>query len=165
MDRRARRTSPDRPTSLDVSDLDLLAHWMDTVFRIPGLNVRVGLDPLIGLIPGVGDTISSFISLYLLTAASRHGVPRIMLLRMAVNILLDVTIGALPLVGDLFDVYWKSNTRNMGLLRRYLNATPVEQRRRRTGDWMFVGGIALLVLATLLGSLVLIGWVIAAIVA
>jgi hypothetical protein len=150
-------TSDPSPEKM-VPELELLAQWMDSAFRIPGLGVRVGLDPLIGLIPGLGDALSSFISLYLVASANRLGLPRITLLRMTLNLLLDVTIGSLPLVGDVFDVYWKANMRNMQLLRRHLAAAPAERRRSQWSDWLFVAGIALLVLGTLAGSLALIAW-------
>ena len=97
--------------------LDDLARYLDGLFRIPGTNWRFGLDSLIGLIPNVGDTLTLFPSLYILLAAVRHGVPKITLLRMAFNIGLDYVVGMIPFLGDAFDFVWKSNTRNMDLIR------------------------------------------------
>ena len=82
---------------------------MDDIIRIPGVGVRVGLDPIIGLIPGVGDVTTVVISVVILIGAAYAGVPKITLFRMGLNVALDVTIGALPIIGDVFDVWWKSN--------------------------------------------------------
>jgi hypothetical protein len=134
-------------------ELELLALWMDGVFRIPGVGIRFGLDSLIGLLPGVGDALTSIVSLYILSAASRFGIPRVTLARMAMNIAIDWMIGSVPLLGDVFDVYWKSNQRNVALLRRHVMAAPVEERRARTGDWLFVGGLIVALLVILTGCL------------
>lgn len=133
--------------------LELLAHWMDTVFEVPALGVRFGLDAIIGLIPGLGDLITSLISLYILAAARRYGVPRATLMRMATNIAIDSVAGAVPLVGDVFDVFWKANKKNVALLRRHVYATPVEQRSARRKDTLFVAAIivGLLLLMAVIG--------------
>ena len=130
---------------------------MDTVFRIPGLNWRFGLDPLLGLIPVVGDTLSSFVSLYILAIASRQGVSRITLARMALNIAVDWLLGAVPFVGDVFDVWWKGNQRNVRLLRGRMAATG-PKRRATLGDWLFVVGIITLLLLLLVDCLWLVWW-------
>jgi hypothetical protein len=131
LDRRApvRRLEP---------QLELLAYWMDTAFRVPGLGIRFGFDAIIGLIPGLGDLITSLISLYILAAARRYGVPRPTLMRMAFNIGVDSVVGSIPLLGDAFDVYWKANVMNVALLRRHVLATPEEQRSARRKDTLFI---------------------------
>lgn len=144
-------------------ELELLARWMDSVFRIPGVGIRFGLDALVGLLPGVGDALTSLVSLYILTAASRFGIPRVTLARMALNIAIDWMVGSVPLLGDLFDVYWKSNQRNVALLRRHVMAAPVEERRARAGDWLFVGGLISALLAVLAGCLVAVYGILAAV--
>ncbi len=116
---------------------------MDTKFRIPGLGWRFGLDAIVGLLPGVGDFATAAVSLYVLIVASGYGVPRITLARMALNIAIDYLVGSLPLVGDLFDVWWKANLRNVRLLQRALDAGP-RTRRRAAADWLFVAAILLL---------------------
>jgi hypothetical protein len=143
--------------------LELLARLMDSAFHIPGLGIRFGLDALIGLIPGFGDTATSLISLYILNAANRYGVPRVMLARMALNIAIDFVVGSIPFVGDIFDVYWKANQKNVALLRRYTQATPTEERRARSSDWLFVAGLSVLLILLLAGcvalALSLITWI------
>ena len=107
----ALETSPGPRSRSTTPDLDALARLMDGEFRIPGLNIRFGLDAIIGLIPGFGDIVATLVSLYVLAAAQRHGVPRITTLRMGLNIGIDAIIGAIPIVGDLFDLAWKANER------------------------------------------------------
>jgi hypothetical protein len=143
--------------------LEAIAHWTDTVFRIPGLNIRFGLDAILGLIPGVGDIFTSLASLYILSAANRYSVPRITLARMATNIVLDTLIGALPLVGDLFDAYWKSNQRNVELLRRHLAAGPGAEKSLRRRDTAFVFAVvvalALLMVAAAVTTFWILSWI------
>ena len=91
---------------------------MDDLFRVPVLGWRFGLDALIGLIPGLGDTSTALVSFYILAAAVRHGVPKITILRMGMNIGIDYLLGSLPVVGDVADAWWKSNQKNVALLRR-----------------------------------------------
>lgn len=135
-------------------DLELLAHWLDSVFQIPGLNIRFGLDVLLGLIPGLGDTATSFVSLYILQAATKAGVPRVTVARMALNIALDYVVGIVPVIGDLFDVYWKANNRNVALLKRHAQATPAQERRLEWSDRLFVYGLMALLVLVLIGSII-----------
>ena len=94
---------------------------MDSAVRIPGTQYRVGLDSLIGLLPGVGDAATGLLGAYIVSEAARLGVPRRTLLRMTGNLVLDFLIGAVPLVGDFFDVAWKANLRNADLLESHLD--------------------------------------------
>ncbi|HEU4766133.1 MAG TPA: DUF4112 domain-containing protein, partial [Pyrinomonadaceae bacterium] len=96
---------------------------------------------LIGLIPGFGDTATSLVSFYILAAAVRYRVPKITLLRMGLNIGLDYAVGSLPLVGDFLDAWWKSNQRNLDLLKQRATVSADEARAGRASDWLFVGGI------------------------
>ena len=116
---------------------------MDDMFRVPILGSRVGLDPLLGLIPGLGDTITSLVSFYILVAAVRYRVSKITLLRMGVNIAIDYVVGSLPVVGDVADAWWKSNRMNLDLLRKRATVSAAEARSGRASDWLFVGGIIL----------------------
>ncbi|HEX6045725.1 MAG TPA: DUF4112 domain-containing protein [Pyrinomonadaceae bacterium] len=121
--------------------LDDLAWLMDDMFRVPVLGWRFGLDALIGLIPGFGDTATSLVSFYILAAAVRHRVPKVTLLRMGLNIGIDYVVGSLPLVGDVLDAWWKSNHKNLDLLKRRATVSAEEARAGSASDWLFVGGI------------------------
>jgi hypothetical protein len=128
---------------------------MDEVFRVPVLGWRFGLDALLGLIPGLGDTGTSLVSFYILAAAVRYRVPKITLLRMGLNIAFDYVIGSLPLVGDVADAWWKSNRMNLELLRKRATVSADEARSGRASDWLFVGGIMLVLTFLALGSFAL----------
>ncbi len=138
---------------------------MDSLFEIPGLRLRVGIDAILGLLPGVGDTASAFASVYLLNAATNFGVSRVTIARMTLNIVVDLVMGAIPIVGDLFDVYWKANRRNVELLRRHLSASPVNERKLRRNDGLFVAGMIGLIISILIASITgayfILGWVFA----
>lgn len=121
--------------------LERLSWLMDDLFRVPVLGSRFGLDAVIGLIPGLGDTATSLVSFYILVAAVRYRVPKITLLRMGLNIAFDYVLGSLPVVGDLADAWWKSNHMNVELLRRRATVSGEEARSARMSDWIFVGGI------------------------
>ncbi len=101
--------------------LQKLTELMDTAFVIPGTTIRYGLDPILGLIPGVGDTLTLAISLYIYSSAGRAGVPRRKRMQMLWNVFVDWLIGLVPLVGDLFDVSFKANSRNMRIIMDYAN--------------------------------------------
>ena len=141
------------PNERDPDDLELLAHWQDAVFEIPGLRWRFGLDAILGLIPGLGDAVSAFASVYILRTATSFGVSRATMARMTLNIVLDLVVGALPFVGDLFDVYWKANKRNVALLRRHFDATPAAERKLVRADRLFVLGMIVLICLIFIASL------------
>jgi hypothetical protein len=141
-------------------DVEVLARWMDSVFVIPGTGIRFGLDALVGLIPGLGDTLTSFVSLYILKVASLRGVPRVVLARMALNIAIDYLLGTVPVVGDAFDIYWKANLKNVELLRRHSLAGPSSAHRANWGDWLFVAGLMALLVALLVGCITIAYWIV-----
>jgi hypothetical protein len=111
----ARRAALDR--------LDLLATVFDTAFILPGTSVRFGVESLLRLVPGIGDAMASVLSCYLLYEAHRLGVPKLLFARMLGNVLLEGTIGAVPLAGDAFDIFFRANRRNVALLRRHFAQT------------------------------------------
>lgn len=121
--------------------LERLSWLMDDLFRVPVLGWRFGLDALVGLIPGFGDTATSLVSFYILVSAVRYRVPKITLLRMGLNIAIDYLVGSLPVVGDVADAWWKSNHMNIDLLRKRATVSGEEARSARMSDWIFVGGI------------------------
>ncbi len=112
----------------------LIAKWMDDVFVIPGTNIRFGIDPLIGLLPGMGDSSGAIISALLIFRGARAGLPRIVLLRMALNVLVNTAVGALPVVGDIFSVWFKSNRLNYELWQRHADNAQAAHGK----DWLFV---------------------------
>lgn len=97
-----------------------LTRVLDQAFQVPGTSFRVGLDSLIGLIPGVGDAATAIVSGWIIREAKQAGAPRSVLLRMTANVAIDLVAGSIPLVGDAFDFYWKSNVRNLQLLEKHL---------------------------------------------
>jgi hypothetical protein len=107
-----------------IARIDALATLLDTAFLIPGTNIRFGLDALIGLVPGVGDAITTLMSLYIVREARALGVPRVLIARMLANVAIDGVVGAIPLVGDVFDVAWRANRRNIALLQKHLASEP-----------------------------------------
>lgn len=133
-------------------NLERLSWLMDDIFRIPVVGWRIGLDALLGLIPGVGDTATTLASLYILTSAVRYRVPKITLLRMGLNLGIDYALGSLPLVGDFFDAWWKSNQKNVELLRRRATVSAGEARKGRISDWLFVGLIIVLLVTLAIGA-------------
>ena len=141
-----------------ATGLEILAWLMDRAFRVPGTNVRVGLDAILGLLPIGGDFLTGLVQVGLvLVAIERYRVPRAVAARMAANVLLDTALGSLPLVGDVFDVFFKANTRNIRLLHK-VQQDPSPRRIRSTWESIaYLVGIAVILLIPLV--LVLIGFV------
>jgi hypothetical protein len=106
----------------------ILALLLDEAIRVPGTNIRFGVDPIVGLIPGLGDVLGGVASAYIILEAARAGAPASVLVRMTMNVGVDTVVGSLPVIGDLFDFAWKSNARNVRLLTRHVES-PVETRR------------------------------------
>lgn len=137
----------------DVAALRQLSRLMDSAFEIPGLKVRFGIDAILGLIPGLGDLASSAVALLILKAAAQNGVPRVAIARMGFNLMVDWLVGSIPFLGDVFDIYWKSNVKNVELLQRHLDASVAVKRSARRGDWFFFAALVALLFAALVGSL------------
>ena len=140
------------------SELEPLFRWlaliMDNFLRVPGTKFRFGLDPLMGLLPGVGDTGSAIISALALIAAARRGLPKILLARMSLNILINEIVGIIPIAGDAFSFWFKSNARNYDLLKRH-TAAP---RRSTKSDWIFVALVLTALALILVVSLAVSFW-------
>lgn len=111
-----------------VRQLSRLARLMDSAISIPGTSVRIGVDPLIGLIPGLGDFVGALISGYIVLAAAKLGVSRLVLGRMFLNLVIDQLAGTIPLLGDFFDVGWKANIRNVALLEDAMSRRALDVR-------------------------------------
>lgn len=115
-----------------IARIDALATLLDTAFVIPGTNIRFGLDALIGLLPGLGDIITTALSLFIVREARALGAPRWLVARMLVNVAVDGVVGAVPLMGDAFDVAFRANRRNMALFQKHFAREP---RAMRRADW------------------------------
>ena len=114
-----------------------LQRLLDDAFRVPGTSITFGWDPLIGLVPWVGDVLTAVFSCAIILQAHHTRVPRVVQLRMVMNVAIDVIVGVLPVVGDVADVFWKSNAKNFALLERHA----AEPQPAGTGDWLFVIGM------------------------
>ena len=123
-----------------------LTRLLDSAARVPGTSFRFGLDPVLGLIPGLGDVAGAALSGYVVILASRLGAPKSVIVRMLGNVAIDTVAGAMPVVGDLFDAGWKSNTRNLALLERHVGLPPTERAASRAVVWLTVAALAVLAL-------------------
>lgn len=120
-------------TPRGLKNIDYLARLMDAQFRVPGTNFRFGLDALIGLIPGGGDLSTFAVSGYMLWVMAKNGASGYVLARMILNVLLDTVIGSIPIIGDLFDMVYKSNMRNMRLMQQHY-----QEGRHRGSAWKVI---------------------------
>ena len=132
--RSSQRTDSSRNAAFDyeaeLAALDGLADWLDSKFEIPGTGIRFGLDPIFGLLPGIGDTLSAIPAGHIILTAHRLGASPSVLLRMLSNVAIDVVIGFVPMLGDLLDLSFKANRRNVALLREHL-AMPAQPEPRQ----------------------------------
>ena len=139
------------PEATTDEHLNLIATWLDDRFEIPGTRIRFGLDAIIGWIPGIGDAIAAAASLFIVYTAWRRGVARITVLRMMLNLAVEDTLGAVPIIGDVAHVAWKANRRNYNLLIRDRG----NSRARTWQDWVFVIITCLIMLVLMIAPLVL----------
>ena len=152
-----------RPTSSpSLQTARRLAYWLDAGIRIPGTSLSFGLDPIIGLIPGFGDAAGAVLAGWIFVTAIRLGASRATLIRIAANVALDAGLGALPLLGDIFDFAWKANLRNVALLERHLAAPTRAERADRWFVWLVTSGVLATVLALLVLGILLTRWVLRA---
>jgi hypothetical protein len=155
---------PPDPRTAPIELLDLVSFLMDRCVTLPGTQVRVGLNALLLLLPVIGDILPGLVSLGILAVGLHHyRVPRIVAARMVFNSLLDISVGWIPVVGDLFDVYFKADTRNVRLLQEYAGRT--DQKPRPTWrHWAFVLGllglVGLVLVLLVLGILALGHWMV-----
>ncbi|HET7646043.1 MAG TPA: DUF4112 domain-containing protein [Candidatus Limnocylindria bacterium] len=151
------RDPTDTPRSRELAEVEALAWLLDNSIAVPGTGGRrFGIDALIGFIPVAGDLASGLIGLFVVWRGARLGLPRIAVVRMLANAGIDILVGSIPVLGDAFDLWFKANTRNLAIMRRYL-AQPSASTR---DDWLMVGAFAGIVVAVVLG----IGWLLASVV-
>jgi hypothetical protein len=132
---------------------------LDEAFRVPGTRIRFGWDALAGLVPWAGDVLTALMGVAMLIAAHRMRVPGIIQVRMLFNLAIDLVIGLVPFAGDLADVFWKANTKNMLLLERHA-ASPMPAT---AGDWWYVAGMTAVVFSMAALPLLLVYWLVSAV--
>ena len=142
------------PDPARVERLRRLAVLLDDSIPVPGTRYRIGIESIFGLLPGVGDLAGGAFSLYILLQAARMGVPRPLLLRMATNLAVDVVVGAVPVLGDLFDAGFKANMRNLALLERHVDRPVASTRSSRR----FAMLLAVLVGCCAVGAIAVLVW-------
>ncbi len=138
-----------------MRSLRSLKRLLDEQFRVPGTTVRFGWDALIGLVPWAGDAATALFSCAIIVQAHRMRVPQVVQLRMLINVAIDLLVGAVPVVGDVADVFWKSNSKNFALLERHA----AELRTTSAADWLFVVAVVAAVVAVALVPLFMMYWV------
>ena len=155
-------SSPNTPSPSHITSLRRLrriSHLLDNAIPIPGTKYRIGLDPILGLIPGGGDLISSIFAGYVVFKSAQMGVPQETLVKMAANIVFDTVAGTVPVAGDLLDVAWKANVKNIELLDAHLGSPEPGKK----ADWLFVAalllGLMLIVGGVIFLSVMLFAWV------
>ncbi|MBI4527588.1 MAG: DUF4112 domain-containing protein [Deltaproteobacteria bacterium] len=148
------------PRSSDTNRLlfaRFLADLLDQRFTIPGTSIRIGLDPILGLIPGIGDALANIAGSAILIIAAQLNLPKVVLIRMGLNVACNALFGAIPVFGDVFSIWFRSNAKNAELLERYAGN---EARRAGLSEWLFVAGIISAVVLIVLGIIVGIVWLI-----
>jgi len=138
----------------DNESLDLLSHILDDFLKIPGTSIRFGLDGIIGLIPGIGDLIGGIASCIIIAAAWMRGVPYVTIARMVANVGIEVAVGSVPVLGDMFDIAWRANRRNYALLAGSLT----NPRKHTIQSWIFLIGLCLLLAVLTLLPMLLLAW-------
>jgi hypothetical protein len=136
-------------------NLDVLSKVLDTCFRIPGTPIRFGLDGIVGFIPGVGDLLGGLASCIIVLAAYFRGVPMITIARMVANLGVEVVVGLVPVLGNLFDIGWRANRRNYHLLEESL----ISGKRDTAKDWVFMGLLALGLVTMAMIPFLLLVWI------
>ena len=155
--RLSQETSPPDPQrEALLATAEFLAKILDTTVRVPGTRIYLGLDPLLGLIPGIGDMLANLIGTVILILAARLQVPRIVVARMSLNLLINGTIGTIPILGDLFSIWFRSHARNAVLLRE----AATKPHRSNQGDWLYVTGIIGGTIVLLLLFIGLVSWIV-----
>jgi Domain of unknown function (DUF4112) len=147
----------DSPPSQKVLFARFLAELLDQRFTIPGTSIRIGLDPILGLIPGIGDGLANIAGSAILLIATQYRLPKIVILRMGLNVALNAMIGTVPIFGDIFSIWFRSNVKNAQLLERYVSA---EGQASTFGNWLFVSAVIIGIVLLLIGTFVATVWLI-----
>ena len=151
---RLRQLTPGQERRLEA--LRAVSRLLDSAFVVPGTSYRIGLDPIVGLVPWVGDLVTPLFTIAMLWQARDLGLPRVVQIRMLINAGVDALVGMIPLAGDLFDFAWKANDMNLALLERHAS----EERHASATDWLFVVGVTVALVVIAAVPVVLAGWLI-----
>jgi hypothetical protein len=138
----------------DDENLDLLSHLLDDFIKVPGTPVRFGLDGIVGVIPGIGDLIGGIASCIIIIAAWVRGVSYATVVRMVTNVVIEVAIGSIPILGDMFDIAWRANRRNYALL----TGSIYEPRKYTIQSWFFLAALCLVLAALIIVPMILVTW-------
>ena len=141
--------------AFDDENLDLLSHVLDDFIRIPGTSIRFGLDGIVGFIPGIGDLIGGIASCIIIIAAWIRGVSYVTVARMVANVAIEVVVGSVPVLGDMFDIAWRANRRNYALLVGSVN----EPRKHTLQSWLFLAAVCVVLAALVILPMLLLTWV------
>lgn len=144
------------PTDDPLARARTLTNLLDNAVRVPGTSMRFGLDPVLGLIPGLGDVAGAALSGYVVLLASQLGAPTTVIVRMLGNVVIDTVGGTVPVIGDLFDAGWKSNSRNLALLERHLGKPESTKRASRAVVWLTVAALLLLGIGSVVVAVLLV---------
>lgn len=144
------------PTDDPLARARTLTNLLDNAVRVPGTSMRFGLDPVLGLIPGLGDVAGAALSGYVVLLASQLGAPTTVIVRMLGNVVIDTVGGTVPVIGDLFDAGWKSNSRNLALLERHLGKPESTKRASRAVVWLTVAALLLLGIGSIVVAVLLV---------
>jgi hypothetical protein len=138
----------------DDENLDMLSHILDDFLRIPGTSIRFGLDGIVGVVPGIGDVLGGIASSIIIVAAWIRGVSYATVARMVANVGIEVVVGSIPVIGDMFDIAWRANRRNYALLASSL----AEPRKHTIQSWIFLIGLCILLTGLFLLPMLLLAW-------
>ena len=138
----------------DDENLDILSHLLDDFIKVPGTSIRFGLDGIVGLVPGIGDVLGGIASCIIILAAWMRGVPYVTVVRMVANVGIEVVVGAIPILGDAFDIAWRANRRNYALLTGSL----YEPRKHTIQSWIFLIVLSMVLIGMMLLPMLLLAW-------
>ena len=161
MEPRRGEVVPDRPSQPAPPELEsarLLARLLDDAIPVPGTQWRIGIDPLLGLVPGIGDFLGALLSSWLIVVAARMGAPRAIVARMGLNVAVETIVGIVPGFGDLFDAAWKANRRNLALLEAWQARPVATERASAARVAAILLGVLALAIAVVYGAWRLLAW-------
>ena len=142
----------------DDENLDILSHILDDFIKVPGTSIRFGLDGIMGVVPGIGDILGGIASCIIIIAAWMRGVSYVTVTRMVANVAIEVVVGSIPILGDMFDIAWRANRRNYALLTGSL----YQPRKYTIQSWLFLAALCIVLAALVLLPVILITWVMTA---